>query len=176
MRKIESVEDKEKRSKRRSRILVILMIIILGGSYAGYSFLSSPNDNVKNKETTDANGKWILNYNGVSLRLSNSPSSVRDISVTTSSIIEDYSGKILYIDSQNSGITNEIASTLGLYTNKVQAACYGKCDRNLPEKTCSDNIIIFNATSENKVYQKDNCVFIEGDMRAADAFLYKMFS
>jgi hypothetical protein len=36
-------------------------------------------------------------------------------------------------------------------------------------------MIVWQKGAENKVYQKDNCVFIEGDMKAADAFLYKIF-
>jgi regulator of sigma D len=57
----------------------------------------------------------------------------------------------------------------------MQEACYGSCERNLPEKNCTENIIIFKDSKENSVTQQDKCVFIEGDLRTVDAYIYKLF-
>src|SRR3989344_1756426 len=78
-------------------------------------------------------------------------------------------------DSQeNQEATNEIASTLGIYSQRIQLVCYGSCEQDLPEKDCSEEIIVFKDSQENKVYQEENCIFIEGDIKAVDAFLYKI--
>lgn len=171
MRKIESAEEIEKKVKKRARLFAILMLIILVGSTAGYAFFSNIGDsNVQPK--TDNQGRWEHTFNGQKLYLSNSPSSVENVDVKVSMTINDYAGKTLYIASENTGIVTEISSTLGLFTSRTQLACYGKCEKNLPEENCTENLIVWKSSAENKVYQSDKCVFIEGDMRAADAFLY----
>ena len=70
---------------------------------------------------------------------------------------------------------DEISLSLGRYTGRIQEACYGKCDKDLPEKDCTQNLIVWKDSAENKVYSQGKCVFIEGDLRAVDAFLYKIF-
>ena len=175
MRRIETAEELEKKAKRKARLIAILMLIILLGSTAGYAFFSSTGSDNTNTDANNVGGKWEIDYQNQKLYLSNSRTAIENIDVSTNTIIEDYTGKPLYIDSDNSGVANEIASTLGLFASRVQLACYGKCDDNLPEKNCTDNLIVWKSSSTNKVYQEDNCVFLEGDIRSADAFLYKMF-
>ena len=86
-----------------------------------------------------------------------------------------YRGNILYIDSESEQVTGEIWNSVGRFAQRVQEACLGQCERDLPEKSCEDHIIVYREKSENRVYQDDNCVFIEGDMKAVDAFLYSAF-
>jgi len=64
---------------------------------------------------------------------------------------------------------------LNAYASRVQEACYGKCDKNLPEKSCNDSLIVFRQNDSEKISQSDNCIFIEGNLRDADAFIYKLF-
>ena len=54
----------------------------------------------------------------------------------------------------------EIAYNLGKFASKVQNACYGQCNEDLPEKTCTDNLIVISYSNTSKVYQQDNCIFI----------------
>jgi hypothetical protein len=108
---------------------------------------------------------------------SNSPES--SLNSTRANILPDlnqYYSKPLYIDTENDIIYGEIASTLGRYSERVQYGCYGSCENSsYPEKTCADNLIVVRQSNQNRVYQNNSCVFIDGDMQAVDAFLYKMF-
>ena len=177
MRKIVSEEERQKHANRKKSILTILMLIILLGSTAGYAFLSyTSTDSQNNVPTQQTGAGWPFIAGGNTLYLKNSQEGVQNISVSIYNNFGSYSGKPLYIASDNSGITSEIANTLGLYTYRVQEACYGPCTRDFPEKDCSENLIVWKQSDENKVYQNNSCIFIEGDIRAADAFIYKILS
>ena len=154
------------------------MLFLLVVSSIGFAFISGPglaNNNEQSQQDTSYD-KISLQYQGVSVSLLSSYNEVQNISVESSISPQLYSGKILYIDAKNPGILQEITSTLGQFSSRTQEACYGKCKENLPEKNCAENLIVWRESSENKVYQQENCVFIEGDIRAADAFLYKLFT
>ena len=98
----------------------------------------------------------------------------KEIEVNITHNIGNYFSKVLYIDSESDAIWQEIASNLGRYAERVQLACYGECERNLPEKDCSENIVVWRDSIESVVYQQENCVIIEGDLMAVDAFLYRV--
>jgi len=110
------------------------------------------------------------------LMFSSSPESVNATKLFFLIDLSQYYGKTLYIDSESEPIYNEIAANIGPYTQRVQYACYDDCD-NSPyvQKNCSDNLIVYRQKNENKVYQNNTCLFIEGDIRAVDAFLYRIF-
>lgn len=179
MRKILTAEQIEKRDKKRARLLTILMLVLLLGSTAGYAFFSGTSD----KASKSSNGlqqignQWVLTSNGTQFAFSSSPDSAREVNI--SSLIYDlnsYYQKPLYIVSNSSYAAYEIASTLGKFASRAQEACYGNCTLDLPQKNCTtDLLVVYNESLiENKVYQKDNCVFIDGNMTAVDAFLYKV--
>ena len=182
MRRIETAKETAIRQKRKAKIISFFMLIILVGSIAGFAFLSNPEDN---SQTTngDTNGEkvqnigsqWVIKFNGENIILNYGPEDVKNIDVSILYDLNGFYGKDLYIASNNTGITSEIASTLGRYVSKTQRACYLKCEEDLPEKDCTENLIVYIENKENRVYQQDNCIFIEGDLRAADAFLYKIF-
>ena len=180
MRKIVLKENLETKGKRNTIIFSIFMLVLLIVSTAGYAFMSGSRDT---KETEDKDSKvqqignyWVLTLDGEKIYFSNSPEDVEDIQVSVYSInLNAYKNKPLYIDSENQGIAGEIGSSLGKYAERTQLACYGKCEGDLPIKTCSDNLIIWKEAEENHVYENESCVFIEGDMKAVDAFLYKIF-
>ena len=91
--------------------------------------------------------------------------------------VRDYAGKQLYVASDNNAVLQEIGLNLGNYVPRVHRACLGVCEDNLPEKSCDgeDNLIVWNSdASVGGVYQEQNCIFIDGDLRAVDAFLYKI--
>ncbi|MBI2632042.1 hypothetical protein HYW75_03495 [Candidatus Pacearchaeota archaeon] len=186
MRKIESSEEIERREKRRNRILTGFMLGILVFSTLGFAFFynSSGTQNSGQKNDINSNGKPIVEQNGDRwsvrfgdqvLIFSTSPEIAKNISANFSSTLSDFQSSPLYLFIKNDGIKAEVGSTLGLYTQRVQEACYGKCKENLPEKNCTNNFIIWKESEENRVYQEEKCIFIEGDIRAADAFLYRVF-
>ena len=61
-----------------------------------------------------------------------------------------------------------------MYSYRIQDACYGECERDLPEKSCEEKIIVFRESQEKQIYQEGNCIFIDGDLSSVDAFLYKI--
>lgn len=179
MRKIGSSLDIEKRKKRNVIIMSIIMLFILVGGTAGFAFIyhdSSQNaqSTGSNSHTQQAGDKWQVRIGDQVLPFSNHPDTLESIPVEIQSNINNYAGKPLYLDSNSPTISSEIASTLGTYASRVQYACFGECSSNLPEKDCSENIIVWEDSQANSVYQQDNCIFIEGDLRAVDAFLYKV--
>ena len=156
MRKIQSPEETAKKKKRNNMIIGLFMLAVLVLGTVGYGF-SGFSDSAQNTEDSQENQEPNLR---------NSLDSVKTIPVTLNKTPNDFIGKTLYIASENQEATNEIASTLGIYSQRIE--------QDLPEKDCSEEIIVFKDSPENKVYQEENCIFIEGDIKAVDAFLYKI--
>jgi len=177
IRKIETREETEAKQKKKTRMLVGLMLLLLLGSTAGYAFLSA--DKVENgtEGVRDIGGQWAIDFNGQTLVFSNPPNVTKITDIKISYDLASYNQKVVYVAGENNLAKYEIASTLGGYASRFQEACYGNCSVDLPEKTCNDYLIVLNGnnTGINRVYQKDNCVFIEGDIVAVDAFLYRVF-
>jgi len=182
MRNIRTQEEIDKSKKIRGRILAGFMLLLLLGSVAGFAFLSSPgNGGNVNPQLNTGSGRaynvghsWALNFNGQEIYFRYSDEEVKEIDVQVFLGLGDYYGKTLYIDSENREVYNEIVGTLGQLALRVQEACYGECNRDLPIKDCNENLIIYR-NGENKAYQNQSCVIIDGDLMAVDAFLYKMF-
>ena len=182
MRRIQNQEEIERKNKRRTIILSIIMLLLLLISTIGFAFLSAPdtssnNQNI-NPQAQNQRSEFdsiSFQYQGAPINLISTYNDIKNITIDTTITPESYSGNILYIDASNQGILQEIGSTIGRFASRAQEACYGKCEKNLPEKNCTDNMIVWKESPQNKVYQQDKCVFIEGDMRAVDAFIYKLF-
>ena len=180
MRKIKTQGELEKKNKRNIAIMSILMLFLLVVSSIGFAFISGPGlgsneQDVQNQEDISPYDKISFQYQGVNINLLSSYKDIENISVDNSVSTAPYLGNILYVDAKNIGILQEISSTLGRFSSRVQEVCYGNCKENWPEKNCTENLIVWKESSENKVYKEENCVFIEGDIRAADAFIYKLF-
>ena len=175
MQKIITAEEKQRRSVRNGRILALLMLIILLGSTAGYAFLSysraGRESQTDGQETVQG---WPLKVGENTIYLSTSPASSSAVSVQTSTTITSYAGKNLYVDATSDAILAEIQNTLGKYAY-LQEGCYGSCERDVPELNCTSPLIVWRGGSENSVHEEEQCVFIDGDMRSVDAFLYRIF-
>ena len=147
-------------------------------STAGYAFLSGSGYSQNGQDSVDGvrytGVNWIVTINGQEYQFANSPDSFANMSVGVASNLASYSGMPLYVVSDNNAINSEIYNILGRYASRVQSACYGPCDKDLPEKDCTENMIIWSDSAENRIYQEEKCVFIEGDLRTVDAFLYKI--
>jgi hypothetical protein len=178
IRKIESSEESDRKRKRNTLFLSVIMIGILVFSTAGYfSFKEDSETKAGENNVQDVGGEWILTYGDQSLRMSSSPESAQNTSVLMLKTIDDFYGKTVYVASDSDAASYEVSSTLGRYTERMQEACYGKCDSDLPEKDCNQTMIVIktNLTEKGRVYEKDNCIFVEGDLTAVDAFLYRVF-
>ena len=180
LRKIRTREDSERKSRRNTLILSIVMISILVFSTAGYFTMREDNNgtNVGSGEVQNIGGFWYFSYNGNDVRLSSSPESAQNVSVLVFNKIENYAGKTVYVASDYDSGLYEVNSALQNYAERVQPACYGECNKNLPEKDCNETMIVIsrlNSSENGKVYEQDNCVFIEGNIEAVDAFIYQIF-
>ncbi|MDO8509274.1 MAG: hypothetical protein Q7S27_06365 [Nanoarchaeota archaeon] len=178
IRQIKTKEEFERKKKRNSKILSVFMLSILLLSTLGYAFFINPSstENISDPQIQDTpSDKVNFQYQGVGFVLESSPEDIKDIPVNLTIFSDAYTGQPIYLDVKNDGILTELSSNLLKITSKVQKACYGKCEENLPEKDCTSNLIIWKESIERKVYQKDKCVFIEGDLASADAFLYRLF-
>ena len=184
MQKIRTQEEIERTEKRNKRLFTAIMLGVLLFGTVGYGFsLYAENNqpplgqqlNNNTSKVTNIGNQWAVQYGDQSLYFKTPPEDAKQISVQINNALVSYSGKPLYIASENQEIEYEISSTLGKYTSRYQSACYGECDKNLPEKTCDENLIVWNQSETNRVYQNNSCIFIEGDIKAADAFLYRIF-
>jgi hypothetical protein len=176
MRKIMSGVELERKERRRIRALSLFMLLILLGSTAGFAFISYQQDTPatpKEGEVQDFGNGWQLRWQGQTFSLRASPQAVADIPVSTTHTLDNYAGAVLYVDAESDAILTELKSTLGRYSSRFQSACYGACTRDLPEVNCSANVIVWSGAEEGSVRQEENCVFIEGDIRAVDAFIYR---
>ena len=182
MRGIVSEEEKTNRERKRAKYIGLFLLALMLASTAGYAFLYSPvpeqvQQGTESTETgvyQNANGQWSLFLYGEELVLSYPPQEL-EAEIETNKTLSDYASSSLYVDSDDDFIYYEVASTLGRYSQNIQKACLGSCpEKNIPEKDCSSNVIIYRGSGENRVYQENNCVFIEGDLKTADSFIYRI--
>ena len=173
MRTAEEVGKKQRLVKIvAGSVLIFLMVF----STAGFALNGiGTNDETSETEEVYFDGNyWNYNLGGQQFYFSNKLEDALEISVPISLKLNDFSEKILYIDSQDGETLSKISNNLGRYSLRTQEACHGECERDLPEKDCSENLIKFETSDERKIYQKDNCIFIEGNSLDVDAVLYKI--
>jgi len=182
MRKILTAEEIASRDKRRNQIITIVLLLILLISSAGYAFTyRADNQNAidpQSNKVQNYGNQWVVNWGGTQHVFSSSPeSSFNATELDFAPDISKYYNKPLYIYSKSDIISNEIAVNLGVYAERTNRACYEDyedCEKSdWPTKNCTDNLIVYTSANENKITQEDNCIFIEGDIRAVDAFLYR---
>ena len=181
MRRIQTASELNRKEQRNKRLFSLFMLALLLFSTVGFAFLYRSEDNgaeEKNPSGVVQTGEnqWSVKLgDGQVLTFRNSPEDVKDIPIDPSIDMSLYSSGIIYVDANKTLYYQEISYNLGRYVERMQPACYGKCGENLPEKNCSDNMIVFRESKLQKVYKQEKCVFIEGDMKAVDAFLYRLF-
>jgi len=185
MRQIISKEKKDKTERRKQVIIGGLLIVIMFFSVAAYSFQKEDTSTSKTAkyngfEFVNQNDLWILNTNGINLAFKYNPNEVEEIGGYLN-LLDSYSNKPLYISSENIEAIQEIYQNMNLFVLRIREACLDEkeCKDNLPVKTCEDNFIIIKEAELSKIYQQDNCVFIEGKeedlTKLSDEFMFKIF-
>lgn len=176
VKRLVSKEEYIKKQKKNQRVLGVVLIIIMFGSVFGVIVGSfNPGSNSQQDYTTTYNGLeftydgqyFRLNLGEVYFYFTEAPSSYNnlDYSMDLTKNLASFYGSTLYIDSANYMVTNELANNFQGYAQRIQLACLenSTCtDEVLPIKDCSDNLIVVRESSINKVYEEDNCIFIEG--------------
>ena len=188
LKKIKTKADKEKKQKRNNIILGIILVSLMLFSTMGYAFFSGGNNTSKKEyngfDFIETNGFWATEIEGQVFYFTYLPSEIENVPIQGVYNLQDYSEKPLYFVNTDEAI-GEILRTLGKYILRYQEACINDCNNTeLPKKTCTENIIIFQKSEDlessseeikTEVYKQDNCVYIIGDfIKASDAFLYRL--
>lgn len=186
MRNIENKKESEKRNKRNQLIVGVILIFIMLGSTFGYVMFSSPDNNsgiekiqYNGYEFVNQNGFWVTSIGNYDFVFSYNPEQVEKINASLNSL-NTYSGKVLYFFYENDAAAVEISRNLGSIVLRFQGACIDEegCPEDWPIRDCSNNFILIKETNESKIYQENNCVFIEGPRenltQITDEFLFKI--
>lgn len=192
MRKIISKHKEDKKKKIKQFVVGGILIFVMLMSTIGYSFQGGQEDDNTSQKVSyngfdfiENNGFWSLEVGQMQFLFSYNPIQVENSSLD---IAEDsniksfnnYYNKPLYISSENQEANFEISVNFEKIAQRIQPACLEgeKClDKDLPIKTCSDNIIIIKENSTSSITQDNNCVFITGQQKdlviIVDDFLFK---
>jgi hypothetical protein len=184
MRNIETKAKEEKRRKKNQVIIGAIMIFIMLGSTFAVIVDSLSNDNANNEkveyngyEFVGQNGFWATNIGNYEFLFRYNPTQVERIE-TEVVYLNAYSGKPLYFSSQSDAASVEIYRNLGNVVQRFQVACIEEegCPEDWPIRDCSNNFLIIREANESKIYQNENCVFIEGPRenltQITDEFLF----
>jgi len=185
MRKIITVQDREKKETRNKVIIGIVLVVLLVFSTAGYAFYRTGSDEIKKILYKDIefvlqnDGLWHAEVQGNELKTVFNPEETENISGFLSISLLNYQNKPLYFsyDSDRQGV-GEVVMNIGSHVGRVQHVCLDECEEDLPVKNCTENIIIIREGEETLIKQEDSCIYISGKgdiIRASDAFIFKLF-
>jgi hypothetical protein len=189
MRRIISKEAEEKKRRKNQLIIGIILIAVMIFSVLGYSLSSFGNNNSSGSvvnyngfKFTQTSNFWNVNVGSYAFSFAYNPTQTEKIN-SALNLLNSYSGKPLYISSENNEAEIEIYKNL-FYQNqivqRIQEACLQgeKCNGDYPKKTCQDNFIIIKESNSSEIKQQNNCVFIEGNKgnltKLSDSFLFKI--
>ena len=176
MRKLENNADKERRERRKKQIVMVILLGLLVMSSAGFAFSlafgdgnaegdSSGTDTNPDANGAGSDGSGFLKY---------SYDDVKNISVEQSINSGLIQGKLVYIAGEDNEAIAELETGISGYAGRIQRACYGSCTQDLPEKNCSDTLIVIRNSETQKVTRNESCIFIDGNSQAVDAFIYSL--
>jgi hypothetical protein len=183
MRAIESKKDKEKKQRKNQLIIGGILILLMMGSTFGILVNSFGEDS--NVEDVDYNGYkftydngfWKTTIGDYDFVFTYNPTQVEKIE-TEVNYMNNYADYPIYISSEDYVSEVEIYRNMGDIVERFQRACLSEsnCEEDWPIKDCSNNFIIIKIANESKIYQEENCVFIEGNeenlTQMADEFLF----
>lgn len=174
MRKLTSKEEQKKKEKRNKVLLGTILVFVMFGSVFGIvvnSFGSSNSGKeeiiYKGQEFERINNYYVFKIGDYSFYFLSDPRDFLEIDseVNLSKSLASLNGRVLYLSSEDSYSSQEIYQNLYSYVERIQLACLEgeTCeDESLPLKTCQDNLIIIKQSESNKIYEKENCIFVEG--------------
>lgn len=181
-----------KRKVNKRNTFGIAMVVLLVLSTLGFAFVSRLSGSSSSIESKSYAGLtfvregdyWVTDIGKNKFYFSYFPSDL-NVSVDVSAKLEDYAKEEVYfvnsvIDEKSLKAKQEFLINLNGYILRAQDACLEGtfCERDIPEKNCSDNLIVFvdNSLNESGVWQEDKCVYFSGDyVEGMDGFLYRIF-
>jgi hypothetical protein len=184
MRQIGIREDPEKQRRRNVTYMALFMLFTLVVSTVGFAFYYNDTSNSNPVEQTGTSGelvtqqigdRWAVPFRGQYLYFTYSPNATDSSNLdSVNRDISSYYGGNLYVDSKQEYAYNLIKETLGRYVLETSKACYGSCLENVPEKNCTENIIVFRESNVKKVVQEDKCTFVDGDLLTLEKVISKI--
>lgn len=180
-----------KKDPNRNKQLALggLLIVVMFGSVFGIvvNSFGQKEDTKKIEyngyEFIEQGGLWYTNIGDLNFVFINNPKETEKINSKVS-LLSSYSGKPLYIYSENKEAETEIFRNLHPQVNpiiqRMQFACPSEeeCEDDSPIKTCENNFIIIKEANKTNIAQEEGCVFIYGPKEnltmITDEFLFKM--
>lgn len=190
MRKIYTRRDEIKKQKRNTLIISVILIVVISLSVFGIvanSFGSEQEGQniIYNGYLFSPSGNsWVLQEGDFQFIFLNNPNLLENITFESNELklLSSYVQQVLYLSSEDSTVSYQIYQNLGIFLTRVQSACLDEdkedCQEDFPIKNCTDNFIIIRESDSNRIFQQDNCVFIEGQKqdlnKLTDIFLLKV--
>lgn len=173
MRKLTSKEEEKRKEKRNRTVLGIILVFVMFGSVFGIvvgSFGSSSTQEkiiYKGQEFKLLNNYYVFEIGDYSFYFLSDPRNFLEIEseVEVSRVLTSFTGKVLYLDSIDPYSSQDISQNLYPYVERIHPACLNEStclDSSLPIKDCTNNFIIIKESEVNKIYEEENCIFIEG--------------
>jgi len=192
IKKLQSKKDQERKERKQQRWLGLGLIFIMFGSVFGVvvAFFSAQKANSPTQETylgynlNQGAGFYVLTRGNNNIYLNSNPNNINllNYEINMSKMVAMFNGNSIYIDAKNTYLYQVLEQNLFTYANRIVPACIDELDcenNNLPIKTCEDNIIIIKESNENKIYEDNNCIYIEGKSEdittLTDIFLLRVF-
>lgn len=189
MRKLTNPKEKNKKQRRNQLLLGGFLVLTIT-----ISTFAIVIDSMQNKTSNSIkyngfkfelyNSYWITSMGNYQFAFRANPLETKNFSSFFENIelnlINDYSGKPLYIHTQDSYSSQEIYQNLQYFVERYQSACFNSqnCPKDLPIKDCTNNFIIYTLSNTTSIKQQDNCVFIEGKQEdliyLTDEFLFRI--
>jgi hypothetical protein len=183
MRKIISKYEEDKKKKRNQFIVGGILMLVMLVSVLGYAFQgqainptgsSNLNTTTYNGVTfTNQNGFWITTYNNQNLAFTYNPSSISSNLINLTRTISDFTGKPLYIYSDDNNAESEIGANLANFAKGIYPI------RSILGEDCANNEIIIQNNSISSVSQEQNCIKITGEgqdlIATTDNVMFKLF-
>ena len=171
--RIGELEEKQKRQKRIGSIVLVCLLLL---STLGFAIGTVVDKGTQNPgQGAHFNGQyWVYSGAGRDYYFSYNPSDINFTNVSFNMNLGDIQNKILYLDNPENSASAIIESNLAGWVGRIQPACFGECEFDLPERNCSEPLIVIRNSESESIRQEEMCVFVNGGEMAINAFLYKI--
>lgn len=185
MKKIRKKSDVEKEQEKKQKILCLVLGFLLLISTLGYSLMNRESNDSSSSETQvefykgtkfvlDSYNYWEMNYENNTIFFNYLPNELENITLTYNGTLSDFRNSVFYYTGSEN---TRLLSNMNSFVDRLQKVKLEENDENIPLKDClsSTKIVVFEQANETSVYQKNNCIYISGDIsKAADLFMYKI--
>ncbi len=193
MKKLISKTQQKKIQQRNQLIAGSILVLLMVFSTVAYSFMDNNSSSDSSSSSlvyngvsfSESSGYYVGEKYGYTIILSNNPKEQLSFPVNMNLSLSDYSGKPLYISSDDYLSSAEINQNFGSSFNnlaeRVQMACYldENCTQDYPIKDCQSNLVVVRYSNQSGIESFGNCTFIYGPEEnityITDKFIMNLF-